>query len=263
MRGEYTIRDQGTTRVLAFGDREYETPYSSAVIEAIIARKGLSRAPQYLTHRASRTWYLEPLFAHLHATGVRNLRVLEVGCSAGHITEYLNEQPCIGEIAAYDVDKSLVEITRMKRDELGLTKVSRIDHLSNEESMDLPYKEGSFDLIIVLAVVEHLPFENRYLYVDSYYRSLKVGGMIGFFDTPNRYFPFETHSIGLPFIHSLPPQIAFLYAKLFRKLGGVDFSSFVRAGTGWRNASYYECLPKTLMIDVKDISARLSQIRLK
>jgi hypothetical protein len=34
----------------------------------------------------------------------------------------------------------------------------------------------------------------------------------------------------------------------------VSFPLFVRAGTGWRNSSYYELLPKSLMIDVADVS---------
>ncbi|HET9845448.1 MAG TPA: hypothetical protein VFQ02_06830, partial [Nitrospira sp.] len=38
------------------------------------------------------------------------------------------------------------------------------------------------------------------------------------------------------------------------KMKDVSFPLFVRAGTGWRNSSYYELLPKSLMIDVEDVS---------
>jgi len=41
---------------------------------------------------------------------------------------------------------------------------------------------------------------------------------------------------------------------LFKKLKEASFANFMRAGTGWRNSSYYELLPKSLMIDIKDIS---------
>ena len=177
-----------------------------------------------------------------------------MGCSAGHITEYLNEQPCIEEIFTFDVDRAFVEITRLKKEELNLHKVKFVDHFSICETSDHPYEDNFFDIIIVLAIVEHLPFENRHLYIDAYYRALKVGGIIGFWDTPNRYFFLDTHSTRLPFIQWFSPHFAYFYARLFRRLKGGSFPGFVRAGTGWRNATYYELLPKTLMIDVKDIS---------
>jgi len=253
MEKEYIINDLGNERILIVGNKEYKTYYSRRIIELLIKRKGLKRATQYFTHKEKRAKILNPLFNYLNSK-TKNLKVLEVGCSSGHITEYLNEQRCIEEIYNYDIDKAFVEITNIKKEELNLHKVKRIDHLSIQDTLSLPYENNFFDLIVVLAIVEHLPFENRHVYVDNYYKKLKVGGIIGFWDTPNRFFPLERHSIGLPFIHWLSPQIAFIYAKLFRKLKDASFTDFIRAGTGWRNSSYYELLPKSLMIDIKDIS---------
>lgn len=256
MGNEYIINDLGYERILIVGNKEYRTYYSRRIIERLIERKGLKRAIQYFTHKEKRAKYLDPLFHYLNRE-TKNLKVLEVGCSSGHITEYLNEQPCIGEIYNYDIDKAFVEITHIKKDELNLNKVKRIDHFSIQDTLSLPYEDNIFDLIVVLAIVEHLPYENRHVYVDNYYKKLKVGGIIGFWDTPNRFFPLERHSIGLPFVHWLSPQIAFVYAKLFGKLKESSFPDFVRAGTGWRNSSYYELLPKSLMIHVKDISEEM------
>jgi hypothetical protein len=42
------------------------------------------------------------LFAHLRARGVHGLRVLEVGCSFGHLTEYLAAQPEVTELRAFE-----------------------------------------------------------------------------------------------------------------------------------------------------------------
>lgn len=253
MKQAYIIKDLANERILVIGNQEYRTYYSRRIIELLIKRKGLKRATQYLTHKETRAQFLDPLFNYLN-NKTKNLKVLEVGCSSGHITEYLNEQTCIEEIYNYDVDRAFVEITHIKKEELNLHKVKRIDHLSIQDTLSLPYENNFFDLIVVLAIVEHLPFENRHIYVDNYYKKLKVGGIIGYWDTPNRFFPFERHSIGLPFIHWLSPQLAFIYAKLFKKLQGTSFANFMRAGTGWRNSSYYELLPKSLMIDIKDIS---------
>jgi len=42
---------------------------------------------------------------------------------------------------------------------------------------------------------------------------LAPGGHITILDTPNRYFPLETHSVGLPLIQWLPAPLAYVYAK--------------------------------------------------
>lgn len=251
---KFEIIEQENERILIVEGKEYRTYYSKQIIEAIIKRKGVKRTPQYFLHKKERSKILEPLFKKLNETS-SDLRVLEVGCSTGHITEYLNEQSAIKEIYAYDIDKALVEISCIKKEQLDLQKVKSIIHFSNRSSINLPYESDFFDLVIVVAIVEHLPYENRYLFVDEYYRVLKIGGIIGFWDTPNKYFPYEGHSIGLPFLQILPPQFAYIYARLFRKsMKKVSFPEFVRAGTGWRNSSYYELLPKTSMIDVQDVS---------
>lgn len=254
---DYQIIDSGDKRILIFGGNRYETVYSRKLIELIIERKGLARTPEYFVHKEKREYLLLPLFNYLNSHGYKGLRLLEVGCSGGQFTELLNKQDCFSQIYSYDIDKLLVEVTKTKVDELGLNKVKQVDCFSSRETTDLPYENNFFDVIIVSSVLEHLPFENRYIYVDEYYRKLKTGGLIAFLDTPNRNYPLESHSVGLPFISKFSAQTAFIYAKLFGKLKGVDFPEFVRAGTGWRNASYYDCLPKTLFFVVKDVSEEM------
>jgi len=166
---EWEIKDLGDERVLLVEGVEHRTKYSQNIIERIIKRKGIHRTPDYLTHRVVRTRDLSKLFVKLNETS-KGLKILEVGCSAGHITEYLNEQQCIEEIHAFDVDKAFVDVTELKVTELNLDKVQDVRHLSVKESQSLPYEDNCFDVIIVLAVVEHLPYENRHLYVDQYYK---------------------------------------------------------------------------------------------
>jgi 2-polyprenyl-3-methyl-5-hydroxy-6-metoxy-1,4-benzoquinol methylase len=249
---EILNRENGVT-TLSYNNTQIKTKYSPKVISMLVDRKGKKRAIGYLSHKERSIEFLKPLFQYLNQHK-ENLRVLEVGCSAGQVTEYLQEQPCILKIVSYDVDKEFIEIAKLKQKELNLNKVSQVDHLTSDQTLSLPYEKNSFDLIIVLAVVEHLPYEGRYKYVDQYYNLLKVDGIIGFWDTPNRYFPIERHSIGLPFIAKMTPQNAYIYARIMGKLTDVSFPEFVRPGGGWRNSSYYELLPHSNMIDVKDIS---------
>jgi hypothetical protein len=74
---------------------------------------------------------------------------------------------------------------------------------------------------------------------------LRAAGHIAVLDTPNRAFPLETHSVGLPAIQWLPPRLAFAYARLLRpRFRSTSFAEFDRHGA-WRNASFRECLPST------------------
>ena len=251
----YSIEDLGDRRVLTMNGVTYPpTRYSKRVIEMLIERKQ-ERTPLYFPFKDVRApLYLEPLFRWLRAHGARDLRVLEVGCSFGHMTEYVSEQPEIATIDTFDTDPAFIDIIQAKREELPIDKLRDVLLLSNEETRRLPWPDGAFDLVLAVSVIEHLPKDRRAL-VDEYYRVLALGGHIAILDTPNRWFPFETHSIGLPFVQWFPPQLAYRYARLLRpKLRDVPYSDFVTDGTGWRNATLKECLPSSGWRGIEDVT---------
>lgn len=253
----YRLKDLGDRRVLTVGGRDYPTSYSARLVQMLVERKGALRAPQYFAYKETRGHhFLDPLFAYLRRRGARDLRVLEVGCSFGHITEYLAERPEVREIATFDTDPAFAAMVRVKVEELGLGRVRDVGLFSNEETRSLPYPDGSFDLVLVLGVIEHLPVRGRRQIVDEYYRVLAPGGHIAILDTPNRLFPLETHSVGLPLVQWLPAPLAFAYAKLARpgRMRGVDYAGFVMDGTGWRNASLGECLPSSGWQGLEDVT---------
>ena len=251
----YSIADLGGRRVLTMNGVTYPpTQYSKRVIEMLIDRKQ-ERAPLYFPFKEQRApLYLEPLFRWLRAHGAGGLRVLEVGCSFGHMTEYLAEQPEIATIDTFDTDHAFVEIVHAKREEMSLDKIRDVLLLSNEETRRLPWADGAFDLVLAIGVIEHLPRDRRAL-VDEYYRVLAPGGHIAILDTPNRWFPFETHSIGLPLVQWFPPRLAHRYARLFRrKIRDVSYEVFSADGTGWRNATLKECLPSSGWRGIEDVT---------
>jgi len=253
----YRLEDLGDRRVLTVGGREYSTAYSARVVRMLVERKGPARAPQYFSFKETRgRLFLDPLFAYLRGRGARDLCVLEVGCSFGHITEYLAAHPDVRDITTFDTDPAFAAIVRLKVEEMRLSRVREVRLFSNEETRQLPYADRTFDLVLVLGVVEHLPVSGRRQIVDEYYRVLAPGGHIAILDTPNRFFPLETHSVGLPLIQWLPAPLAFAYAKLGRpgRLRGVDYAGFVMDGTGWRNASLGECLPSSGMQGLEDVT---------
>ena len=253
----YRLVDLGERRVLAVNGREYATRYSERVVRMLIERKGARRAPLYFDFKETRgRHFLEPLFGWLRARGARDLAVLEVGCSFGHVTEYLAEQSEVARIHAFDTDHAFVALTRAKVEELGLTRVREVAHFSNDETRRLPWADGAFDLVVAVGVVEHLPARNRRAQVDEYYRVLAPGGSVAILDTPNRWFPLETHSVGLPLVQWLPPRLAYRCARVCRpaKFAGVPYAEFVADGTGWRNATLADCLPSSGRCGLEDVT---------
>jgi len=99
----YRLEDLGDRRVLTVGGRDYLTSYSARLVQMLVERKGAERASQYFAYKETRgRHFLDPLFAYLRRRDHRDVSVLEVGCSFGHITEYLAEQPEVREIATFD-----------------------------------------------------------------------------------------------------------------------------------------------------------------
>ena len=253
----YRIVDLGARRVLAVNGREYPTRYSERVIRMLIERKGIARTPPYLSYKETRgPHFLGPLFRWLRAHGARGLAVLEVGCSFGHMTEYLAEQPEVVTIDAFDTDPAFVAMTGAKVEELDLKTVRSVSRLSNDQTRQLPWADGAFDLVVAVGVIEHLPACKRRAQVDEYYRVLAPGGHVAILDTPNRWFPLETHSVGLPLVQWLPAPVAYRYARAFRRsvFRDVAYKAFVADGTGWRNATLAECLPSSGWHDIEDVT---------
>ncbi len=255
----YRLVDRGDRRVLSVGGKDYVTPYSERVLRMLIDRKGIHRAPLYLDFREQRgRHFLGPLFRYLRAARARDLRVLEIGCSFGHMTEYLCEQPEVAHVWAFDTDPEFVAMVRAKVEDQSLDKVREVAQIDNEATRRLPYRSGEFDLVIACGVVEHLPRRFRRAQVDEHYRALSRNGHIAILDTPNRAFPIETHSVGLPLVQWLPPRLAFAYARALRpeKFRGETFEGFTADGTGWRNASWSDCLPSTGRAGLEDVTER-------
>src|SRR5207253_4207970 len=115
----------------------------------------VNRTPPYLRYKAIRApHFLGPLFAWLRARGAAKLSLLEVGCSFGHMTEYVAEQPEVSAVYGFDTDPAFVAITRAKVEELRLRTVREVQQLSNEQTCTLPYPDAAFDVVLVAGVIE-------------------------------------------------------------------------------------------------------------
>ena len=80
-------------------------------------------------------------------------------------------------------------------------------------ALDLPFPDGSFDLVHSSAVLEHVgSFANQARMIAECLRVARRGICL---TTPNRWFPVEFHT-QLPLVHWLPPRVS---RAIFRQLG--------------------------------------------
>jgi ubiquinone/menaquinone biosynthesis C-methylase UbiE len=104
----------------------------------------------------------------------RHWRVLDVATGAGHTA--LAFAPHVAEVIASDVTQEMLDVTRRLAVERGLANVK----IAEASAEDLPYGEGSFDLVTCRIAPHH--FVDVARFVAEAARVLKPGGVFGLVD---------------------------------------------------------------------------------
>ncbi|MDR3013692.1 MAG: methyltransferase domain-containing protein [Chitinispirillales bacterium] len=85
-------------------------------------------------------------------------------------------------------------------------------------ALDMPFEDGTFDLVFSSAVIEHVgTAQNQSKFISECFR---VAKKYVFITTPNRYYPVEFHTL-LPLIHWLPKK---LHRKILKVFGNSFFA---------------------------------------
>lgn len=86
------------------------------------------------------------------------------------------------------------------------------------DGLDLPFEDGTFDVVHSSAVLEHVgSFENQIRFIAE---CARVARRAVFLTTPNRWFPVEFHTV-LPLVHWLPKPA---FRSLMHKTGRAFFA---------------------------------------
>jgi len=127
---------------------------------------------------------------------LKNLTALDIGCGYGAISNYIMKQVnfCVG----VDLTPSVIYSSR-----------EHFPHgeYINANMLNLPFKDRTFDIIIAMEVLEHVP--NTREGINEIYRVLKSGGML-VVTTPNYFnvagiFKILFESIGVYKVNSWAP----------------------------------------------------------
>ena len=142
---------------------------------------------------------IEAVVADFRGKGtIAEWNILDIGCGSGHIAAYFAPR---NRVAACDV---VDQVTTPQRACFALVIA---------DTAQLPFADGSFDLILSNHVIAYLRDPQRH--VREIARLLKPDG-VAYVATPNRYFPFEPHT-KMPLVHWLPDT---LYRWIMRWLTG-------------------------------------------
>jgi len=113
--------------------------------------------------------------------GLRSFgRSLELGAGTGYFSLNLLQAGVVSEATCTDISPGMVEALARNAARLGLDVEA---HVADAE--DLPFDDGSFDLVLGHAVLHHLPDLDRAW--REIHRVLRPGGVAVFAGEPSRY----------------------------------------------------------------------------
>jgi ubiquinone/menaquinone biosynthesis C-methylase UbiE len=133
-----------------------------------------------------------------------SLSCLDIGCSAGIITSLLGNHFRMS--VGVDIDQEALQYARQH-------SLSPRVHFLTADSMRLPLRNNSIDVIVCNHIYEHVPQAERLM--DEIYRVLKKEGCC-YFAAGNKYMVLEGH-YGLPFLSWVPKRVAHLYLRITGK----------------------------------------------
>ncbi len=219
---ELRVVDLGKTRQIMTKGKAYhrgrfvkfldtmETPLSAATIKKLVELKG----DWWLDEKERRQdfdYVGKRLITLINRFGsLRGKRVLDIGSGSGSSAFVMMDKGA-KNVQGVEPNAQFVELAEMRARDEGFQ--NDVSFLQLKDTTKLPFEDGKFDIVTFSAVVEHIPPSLRSDIIKEAYRCLTPGGLIVFTETPNRAFPYDGHTTGLPLISWMPLWLAYPIAK--------------------------------------------------
>lgn len=223
------------------------TRYPINLIKAILKNKG----PAWLCDEIARDEdptiveqdLLASLFSYVPRSELNGKRLLDFGCGSGSSTMILARALPDCHIIGAELNEQLLEVARLRAAHYN---VQNLTLLHSPIPDQLPEEIEEVDFVVLSAVYEHLlPLERPSL-LGQMWQHLATNGVLFINQTPDRRFPIETHTTGLPLINFLPNRIAHLLACKLSKRGLRDDTWMTLLRKGIRGAT-----PTDLLRDLR------------
>jgi len=210
----------------------FQTRNNVALVAEILRRKG----PRFLRDeilREESSEYLERNFrremlAYKSEADFVSCRILDFACGSGASTCVLARIFPSAEVVGVELQGALLEIAERRKTHYSY------DNITFHQSPDprqLPDALGSFDFILMSAVLEHLLPDERRVLLPMLWGILRPKGVLFINQTPARYFPIEIHTTKLAWINYLPNKVACWYANMRRRYHPpLDWTTLLRKG---------------------------------
>lgn len=177
------------------------------------------------------------------------LKVLDIGSGVGASSMALAKLGM--HVIGIEHDQTLAALAERRIREFGFA--SEVQQLWVGNTADgFPFEMGSFDAVILSAVVEHVVPTARPKLLQHAWNVLKKGGLLFVHDTPNRLWPYDGHTTGLWWTTWLPWKARVAYARRFSRRILSTISEEELIAKGLHSPTYWEiekCLSSSVCLN--------------
>jgi len=162
----------------------------------------------------------------LYGISLRDTPVLDFGCGFGAST-YCMIKRGANQIVAADLDESNTDFASSFLAGMGISQFATVLH----DDVVPTLKPGTFGVIWLQAVMEHLLPAERENYLRRFWDALRPQGWLIITETPNRVWPIERHTTGGTWwIPWMKPSRVFRKMRKVAKYNAYDDDEFYRSG---------------------------------
>ena len=192
-----TATGDGKNRIDIEGKPVYMPSIVTAYPRDLIMTALRVRGPEWMTDEIARDEqpnYVQRGLRHHLLTYVtedrlNRSRILDFGCGSGASTAIMARMFPSAEIVGTEMEPSFLDLARARAAHYGAA--DRVSFLVGDGGAP---DCGTFDVIVLSAVVEHMLPAERSATLPALWRLLRPGGTMVVFDTPHRWVPIETHT---------------------------------------------------------------------
>lgn len=134
---------------------------------------------------------------------------LEVGSGTGAST--IAFAPYLKHVHCFEIGEKSIRAAEFRMNHFGISSVQQHRQLFNPDCRLVKNGE-KVDIVLLVAALEHMTFEEVETVLTCAYASLNTGGVILIAETPNRLCPFDYHTSWLPFYQWLPEPVKERYS---------------------------------------------------